>query len=70
MATYMIPRANWLKRLLLILALVFLNVSRHGCAPIGWIGSHAADSGVGVLDFAGSGFDSQAAIFAWDVEQQ
>jgi hypothetical protein len=29
MATYIITRANWLERLLLILALVFLNVSRH-----------------------------------------
>jgi hypothetical protein len=36
-ATYIITRANWLERLLLILALVFLNESRDGCAPIGWI---------------------------------
>jgi hypothetical protein len=37
MATYIITRANWLERLLLILALVFLNVSRHRCAAIGSI---------------------------------
>jgi hypothetical protein len=37
MATYIITRANWLERLLLILALVFLNESGDGCAAIGSI---------------------------------
>jgi hypothetical protein len=36
-ATYIITRANWLERLLRTLALVFLNESRDGCAPVGWI---------------------------------